>query len=788
MRIAIFSLVASLSLLQLSGHVFANDKRSGWRIDITDEIFVGLDIAIVRPALTRKYQITLQGTGNSFRNPRTRFSSVVTRVHPGSQAEAVGIKEGDVILSVWTNVGGGGIVQPSYPQGGRTNKFDDPTPREVAHLIKHGFTGGAYDFTLGLYRPSTPKADIYYNLAFPRGYSVIQATSKFPRQKQWLAAQPKGQKPTPPSMVLGPRKVRKSGTDDERKAKRALDAIIEGCRDSLVASICKSALQSPFITDAQGKQVRAWMQAGERLQRARGPCQAGSILACKTALGLPALPASIREEVEQWLATAVKFGNDQIACQKGVIVACHRALGSRLATEQERQKLLAWWMLAKQFEADREACKAGSAPACDDALASTLAIGNTKQKLEKWRSDASIESKLLAFVKGLPRNIQVMKVEFPNLVRQLPATNLVRQLPASTYIMGAVALILALWLSVVLARARYEKRAKSQESSQFPTSAKSQSSPFYKDSGSKEEGVWVLSRLKTLNVLVVSVIVVSLLVLAFQPRFSIPTLWKQLVRAMNHGLPSETEALAYINQRLRQFQHPVFPYKKGILLATHQHGDRVNWPMNPDRALRANQRREDKLVQSDRAFETLKGMVEQIRMGGACKSIMGDSLDEIRSSAANLLLGMRGRKDVIRDCKIMQVLLDKGVIINLEAKRKKKRFVGMFRYYLGINAIYKPDAKSIRVNQGHEFVVGAPVAKVGPARITRNYSQVLMGTEVATVEFSAPIIRNDLADECKNLGLACASPGRWAVGRVSYMKRSDGWALDNRSFTVTRSP
>jgi hypothetical protein len=153
--------------------------------DISDEPFIGLDLGTITPVLRERFKITWTGTGNRFRSPPTKFSTVVTAVHPGGQAEAAGFQPGDVVLSVGAYLGGSPIVQPSYPESGPTSDFQDPTIEDLVLLLQSGLDAGAFDQMWGLHRPSSPGRPIYIHLSYPKGYG--QTTPQSDRHKQWLA-------------------------------------------------------------------------------------------------------------------------------------------------------------------------------------------------------------------------------------------------------------------------------------------------------------------------------------------------------------------------------------------------------------------------------------------------------------------------------------------------------------------------------------------------------------------------------------------------------------------------
>src|ERR1700743_3891635 len=80
--------------------------------DITDEPFIGFDVAPMFP-------------------PES-VPIVVTAVHPGSQAEAAGLKAGDVITSILLITDNkNNIPQPSHPEAGVAPNFLNPTIEDL---------------------------------------------------------------------------------------------------------------------------------------------------------------------------------------------------------------------------------------------------------------------------------------------------------------------------------------------------------------------------------------------------------------------------------------------------------------------------------------------------------------------------------------------------------------------------------------------------------------------------------------------------------------------------------
>src|SRR5262249_17915723 len=153
------------------------------------------------------FKITLTRTGDPFRSPPTTASSVVTAVHPNSQAEAAGIQPGDVVLFVSTL---GQRIQPSYPQAGPQTSFEDPTIQDILVLLQDGLNVGSHSMVWGFYRPSSSStAPIILWLQYPIGYDNRREQRPSDSHQAWLRKaqldrqHQAGLPPDPPPAVPG---------------------------------------------------------------------------------------------------------------------------------------------------------------------------------------------------------------------------------------------------------------------------------------------------------------------------------------------------------------------------------------------------------------------------------------------------------------------------------------------------------------------------------------------------------------------------------------------------------
>jgi hypothetical protein len=153
--------------------------------DITDEEFIGIDIGQITDNARSFYNIPNNKTCCPNRTPRTISSSIITAVHPGTQAQAAGLQPGDVILSLMVIADSRySIIQNSYTQAGPTLDFEDPTVSEIAQLLQHGRDAQAWEAIFFIYRPRLSKTFSFW-LQYPVGYTV--ATQDIPpAQKEWL--------------------------------------------------------------------------------------------------------------------------------------------------------------------------------------------------------------------------------------------------------------------------------------------------------------------------------------------------------------------------------------------------------------------------------------------------------------------------------------------------------------------------------------------------------------------------------------------------------------------------
>jgi hypothetical protein len=158
--------------------------------DITDEPYIGLDIAP---------DYNTDGT-----------PAVVTRVHPGSQAEAAGIEAGDVFKSILLITDSkNNIAQPSRRERGIVPPdFLNPTTEDVLAILQHGRDIEAWSTSILLYRPSFQSNFTVY-LAYPKGYFSSSTALTPDAQKRWLTEHSSGlqsarrpRQPTRPIITL----------------------------------------------------------------------------------------------------------------------------------------------------------------------------------------------------------------------------------------------------------------------------------------------------------------------------------------------------------------------------------------------------------------------------------------------------------------------------------------------------------------------------------------------------------------------------------------------------------
>lgn len=157
-----------------------------------------------------------------------------------------------------------------------------------------------------------------------------------------------------------------------------------------------------------------------------------------------------REEEERRIAALRAFHYAFDGCRRYAVSSCDAALASQLATAQDRANIANWRAVAEKFQADRAACQGRSAAACDAALTSPAADASDRATLEEWRAESSPVHRVRKLALALGTTTAGTAQSLANTFRELPT---------STHITGAIAVLLAAALGLVLLRRRTNEQA-----------------------------------------------------------------------------------------------------------------------------------------------------------------------------------------------------------------------------------------------------------------------------------------------------------------------------------------
>jgi hypothetical protein len=253
------------------------------------------------------------------------------------------------------------------------------------------------------------------------------------------------------------------------------------------------------------------------------------------------------------------------------------------------------------------------------------------------------------------------------------------------------------------------------------------------------------------------------------------------ILGMGSCLPDERAALEFVNQKLASAELPAFPIVNQIAM-----NQAVVWNCGGTREGFSGWGQDPDVQAADEAaWKSVQVRLEAMKKGSACQDIMFPR-EVITPSPTSRTSDGRLCSIVVtipytgviqsdpKPCAIMQTLHSKG-LVELTVKRHQ-----------ALRAHFTIEASETQAMAAMKKGKGIPVAKFGPAKAEKNYSQTVMGTNMAVVEFSAPIAENEFAAECRKIGLPCGNVGTLATGSVKFLSRSDGWALDPSTFSWSR--